>query len=163
MNKYSIRCRVTMPDKNQPARLEAIKKLLRETLISDQKTLVSLLKTQFDIETNQPVLSRDLRRLGVSKKEINQEMFYALPDLDIRIELIKQAVIEIKYNEALIVIKTHPGLAAFIGDYIDQETQLDILGCLAGENVVFITCHSIKSIQKTYEMICQKLHFKKNA
>jgi transcriptional regulator of arginine metabolism len=142
-------------------RQEAIKKLLNKTLISDQKTLVNLLKSEFGIETNQSVLSRDLRKLGVIKKEFNQKLFYTLPNLDMRIELLKLAITDIKYNETMIVVKTHPGLAAFVGDYIDSEADLSILGCLAGENVVFIACDSIKNIQDMYEIICEKLHFKK--
>jgi transcriptional regulator of arginine metabolism len=142
-------------------RQKAIKQLLSETGISDQKTLVDLLKSKFGIETNQSVLSRDLRKLGVIKKEINQQLFYTLPDLDIKTELLKLAIIEMNYNEVMIVIHTQPGLAAFVGDYIDQETDLSILGCIAGENVVFIACHSIKQIHETYDKLCHKLHFKK--
>lgn len=143
-------------------RQEAIKELLNETLISDQKTLVELLKKKFGIETNQSVLSRDLRKLGVVKKEIQHGLFYILPDFDVKVELLKLAIIEIKYNETMIVITTQPGLAAFVGDYIDQEAHLDLLGCLAGENVVFVACPSIKNIQETYELLCQKLHVKKH-
>src|SRR5436190_51010 len=100
--------------------------------------LVDLLKSEFGVETNQSVVSKDLRKLGVIKKEINQKMIYFLQDSDITTELLRLAVINIKYNEMLIVIQTHPGLAAFVGDYIDNKCNLNILGCLAGENVVFI-------------------------
>lgn len=151
-----------MADKNNPLnRQEAIKKLLSEMLISDQKTLIETLSKKFGIKTSQSALSRDFRNLGVIKKEINNEIYYTLPNFNLTEELIRLAVIEIKYNEIMIVIKTHPGLASFVGDYIDQKANQDILGCLAGENVVFIACHSIKNIQETYDVICRKLHSKK--
>jgi transcriptional regulator of arginine metabolism len=140
-------------------RLEAIKSLLNQKFISDQKTLVTLLKNQFGIKTNQSVVSRDLRRLGVIKKEINHDLVYTLPEIDVKTELLKLAIIDIQMNEIMIVVKTLPGLAAFVGDSIDQfSEELDILGCLAGENVVFITPTSIKQIHPVYRKICQKLH-----
>lgn len=140
-------------------RQDAIKELLKEALISDQKSLLALLENKYGIVTNQTALSRDLRKLGVIKKEVNQKMVYSLPDFDVKTELLRLAILDIKYNEVMIVIKTQPGLASFVGDYIDQEANVDILGCLAGENVVFITCHSIKNILEIYENICQQLHF----
>ena len=143
-------------------RQDAIKKLLNETLISDQKTLVDLLRSNFGIETNQSALSRDLRQLGVIKREIDQKLVYTLPDFDVVAELLKLAVIDIQHNETMIVIKTHPGLAAFVGDYVDNEADLNlnIIGCLAGENVLFIACNSVKNIEKIYELVCQKLYYK---
>ena len=146
--------------KNLETRLEAIKQLLSEEAVTDQRLLVDLLKDKFKITTNQSVLSRDLRRLGVLKKEINNKLCYIIPTLDVNVELLKLAILDIKYNETTIVIKTFPGLADFVGDNIDQQEDMDILGCLAGENVVFIACKSIKSIQEIYHLICKKLHFK---
>ena len=61
----------------------------------------------------------------------------------------------------MIVITTHPGLAAFVGDFLDKEKGLNVLGSLAGENVVFVVPTSIKHIAKTYKIVCEKLHFKK--
>lgn len=141
-------------------RQEAIKKLISEILISEQKTLVSLLKEKFGIKTNQSVLSRDLRKLGIIKKEVNQQLVYTLPNSSVIDEILKLSIIDIKYNETIIVINTQPGLAAFVADFIDQKASTDTLGCLAGENVVFIACHSIKNIEETYKIICQKLNFK---
>jgi transcriptional regulator of arginine metabolism len=144
-------------------RHEALKKIIAEVLISDQNTLVHLLKEKFGIETNQSILSRDLRKLGIVKKETDKGLYYTLPDSDVIAELLKIAIIDIRHNEAIIVLKTYPGLAAFVGDYIDQEaTDLPILGCLAGENVVFVTCQSTKNTEEVYEALCQKIHIRKH-
>lgn len=142
-------------------RLEAIKKLLQEVLIPDQSTFVKLLMDRYGIKTNQSILSRDLRKLKVSKKAINNQLFYSLPETNVIGEILKLAIVDIAYNESLIVIKTHPGLAAFVGDYIDQNPDTEILGCLAGENVVFITCYSTKKIEEIYHKLCFELNFKK--
>jgi transcriptional regulator of arginine metabolism len=143
------------------ARQKAIQEILNSERISDQKTLVQLLKERYGIETNQAVISRDLRRLGVIKKQVNDEMIYETPTTDITVEILKLAILDIQYNEMMIVIKTHPGLAAFVGDYLDQFTDLEVLGSLAGENVVFVVPESIKKIKIIYQIICQKMHFKR--
>ncbi|MBS0655394.1 MAG: hypothetical protein JSR46_06445, partial [Verrucomicrobia bacterium] len=129
--------------------------------IADQMQLVKLLKERFSLETNQAAVSRDLRKLGVTKKEVNGVYIYALPVIDIRAEILRLAIIDIEHNETMIVITTLAGLADFVGDSIDQHQDIDILGCLSGENVVFVTPRSIKQLQATYQTICEKLHFKK--
>ncbi len=150
-----------MNTNSSAARHQAILELVRKNAISDQHELVSLLKQHYNIESNQTVVSRDLRKLGIVKKIVSGILVYDLPEVNVRSEIIKLGVIDIVYNETMIVIKTHPGLADFVGDCLDQHDDLDVLGCLAGENVVFVTPLSIKKIKITYKKICEKFHFKK--
>lgn len=147
--------------KSALVRQNAIKELVKTKSISDQKQLVEFLIEHYEIETNQAVVSRDLRKLGVIKKMINGVLSYEMPDVDVSAEILKLALIDINHNESMIVIKTQPGLADFVGDCVDQHHDLEVLGCLAGENVVFVTPKSIKNIRKTYEKVCEKFHFKK--
>ena len=91
---------------------------------------------------------------------VNEVMIYEMPDVDVTTEILRLALLDIAHNESMIVIKTHPGLADFVGDCVDRHSDLDVLGCLAGENVVFIIPKSIKNIRKTCEAICEKFHFK---
>ena len=142
-------------------RQNMIEELLKREMISDQKKIVESLNTDYGIETNQAVVSRDLRRLGVVKKMLNDVMVYEIPTIDIQTEVLQLALIDIIHNETAIVIKTLPGLAAFVGDYLDKQVNLDVIGCLAGENVVFVVPKSIKEIEQTCQMIRQKLQFKK--
>ena len=142
-------------------RQQFIKELIAEKAISDQKQIVDLLKEKYDIETNQTIVSRDLRKLGVIKKDINGAMVYEIADIDIQAEIFRLALVDIKHNEAMIVIKTQPGLSAFVGDYIDKCDDLNILGCLAGENIVFIVPETISELTNTYNAICKKFQIKK--
>lgn len=150
-----------MNENNSESRQKAIKELINKRAISDQNQLVELLSEQYDIKTNQAVVSRDLRKLGVTKKLIKGTLSYEVPDVDITIEILRLALIDISYNESMIVIKTQPALADFVGDFIDNQCDLDALGCLSGENIVFVSPISTKNIHKTYEQLCEKLHFKK--
>lgn len=147
--------------KNTETRQKIIQELIRKTVISDQKQLVEHLKEHYKIEANQAVISRDLRKLGVVKKMVNGVLSYEMPDVDVSTEILRLALVDISYNESTIVIKTYPGLADFVGDCIDQHEDLEVLGCLSGENVVFVAPKSIKNMHKTYEKLCEKLHFKK--
>lgn len=147
--------------KGAASRLEAIKELIRKQEVSDQKQLVELLKEQYQLETNQAVVSRDLRKLGIVKKVIKGVLSYELPETDVAAEILRLALIDIAHNDSMIVIKTHAGLADFVGDFIDQLEEGEILGCLAGENTLFVTPTHIKNIRSVYEKLCVQLYFKK--
>lgn len=139
----------------------AILKILKAELVSDQEMLVALLWKLYKIETNQAVVSRDLHKLGVTKKLVNGLLVYELPTTDILSEILKLAIIDIVHNESMIVIKTQPALADFVGDSIDGLEGLDILGCLAGENVVFVAPKTTKNIENIFKELCCKIGFKK--
>jgi len=47
------------------------------------------------------------------KKIRNDVLVYELPGIDIQTEILKLALVDIIHNEAMIVIKTQPGLADF--------------------------------------------------
>lgn len=144
-------------------RQDAIVDLLKKVAVFDQNQIVELLKKHYGIETNQVTISRDLRKLGVVKQLINDALIYNLPKTDVKAEILRLALVDISYNEVMIVIKTHPGLAAFVGDYIDQNQELEVLGSLAGENVVFVVPKSIKKIKNIYDALCENLNFKKKS
>jgi transcriptional regulator of arginine metabolism len=151
-----------MPNRHLPIdRQKAIVELVKKFAISDQKQLVDLLVQHYGIETNQAVISRDLRKLSVVKKMRGGELVYDLPESDIKSEILRLALVGISHNESMIVIKTQSGMADFVGDWVDQHQDLEVLGCLAGENVVFVAPKSIKNIKHTFQIICEKFKFRK--
>lgn len=154
-----------MKDNQNPSynRQHAIKELITEIAVSDQNQIVDLLKEKYGIETNQTIVSRDLRKLGIVKKMLNGSMIYEMAEIDVQTEIFRLALVDIDYNESMIVIKTHPGLAAFVGDHLDQCNDLNILGCLAGENVVFIAPKTISELADTFAVICKKFQIKQGS
>lgn len=130
-------------------RQQAIRSLIGARKIADQQSLLELLDKEYNIQTSQAVISRDLRSLGVVKKTVNGQVMYDNVD-DPSKDLLRKAIISIAHNEALIVVTTLAGCAAFVGDYIDAHKHLGILGTLAGENVVFVTPISIRDIDQLY-------------
>lgn len=148
---------------NTKARQAKIQELLKKEPITDQNQLVALLKEQYGLETNQTVISRDLLKLGVVKRMRNGVRVYEMPTLDVQEEILKLALISIEHNESMIVIKTQPALADFVGDCLDMHMDLEILGCLAGENVVFAVPKSVKNIAQVCNSIREKFNFTRNA
>ncbi|MCH9631369.1 MAG: Arginine repressor [Chlamydiia bacterium] len=143
---------------NITKRRTAISKLISQEKIDTQHDLITLLKNQFGIETNQAVISRDLKALNVVKKAIDGKRVFSLPARDVHEEVLKLGVQDIQKNEALIVVTVLEGLAPFVGDIID-DLSLDILGTLAGENTIFITPKSTHIIDEVYKQICKELYF----
>lgn len=142
-------------------RQKIIKQIISTHKITSQQELVDILEKKYSINTNQSSISRDLRKLKVIKTQQNNEIVYEIPNVDITVEILKLGIISIEHNETMILINTYPGLAPFVGDCIDKRNDLNILGCIAGENVVFVSPKRIKNIKKTYQTLCQKLCYKK--
>jgi len=143
------------------ARHKAIKNLIKKYPIEDQHDLVALLHKEHNIETNQSIVSRDLRQLGITKHKVKDKMLYELPQMDPQREILRLAISDITHNESMIIIKTMPGIADFVGDFIDAQDKIGVIGSLAGENVVFVVPASTKKIKQTFSKICAALHFKK--
>ena len=139
---------------------KAILELIKTERITDQEMLAERLRQVYGIQTNQVAISRDLRKLGVIKKVIQGVSMYALSEEDVKSQLISLAFVSIAHNGMMIVVKTHPGLADFIGDCLDQEEDLEILGCLAGENVVFVVPKHSKEIENVCKKICLRFGVK---
>lgn len=142
-------------------RLDAIKELIKNRPIEDQGTLVQLIKDTYGIDTNQSIVSRDLRAMGVTKRAVGDKLIYELEEVDASREILRLAVVDIQHNESMIVIKTLPGLAAFVGDFLDMREELEILGTVAGENTLFVVPKKVKDMEKLFSEVCKVLYYKK--
>jgi len=144
-------------------RYKMIETLVKEHAIEDQATLVKMLDEEYGFETNQVQVSRDLRRLGISKRKVGNQMIYHVPETDTVLEILRLAIVEVTHNESMIVVKTFPALADFVGDYLDSQEELDILGTLAGENTLLITPSSIKNIKTIFNEVCKVLYYQRKS
>lgn len=140
-------------------RREAIERLVSEELIEDQPSLIARLLEKHGISATQVQISRDLHALGIGKGKVGDRMVYLPRELDRQRELLRLAVLSVRHNEATIVVQTMAGMAALVGDYLDGQEGLSLLGTLAGENVLFIAPLSTTQIKATYEAVCRLLHF----
>lgn len=143
-------------------RYEKILEIIQDELIDGQQTLVKRLEERYGIKTNQVQVSRDLKRLGILKRMIGEKVAYAVPDVDPILEILRLAIVDVVCNESQIVIRTVPALADFVGDFLDAEEDLPILGTLSGENTLFVAPKSVQKIKETCEQVKKALHFVKD-
>ena len=138
----------------------AIQDLIKTHAVEDQAALLDLLKTKHGIETNQAAISRDLRSLGISKRTRGNTVVYDLPRVDVVSEIMYYAVKSIVHNESMIIVNTVSGTADVVGDFLDDQKDLEIMGTLAGENVVFVVPRTVKNIEKLCQQLAQRIKIK---
>ncbi|MCD7720640.1 MAG: arginine repressor [Prevotellaceae bacterium] len=130
------------------ARLEMLKMIVSSQEISTQNELTDELR-KTGIDSTQATLSRDLRRLRISKvRTLEGHYVYMLPEARITRSISQthatvkalhnKGVLNVKFSGNLAVVKTMPGYASHVALDIDQE-QLDcVLGTVAGDDTVLV-------------------------
>ena len=142
-------------------RQKAIRDIISKYEVEGQAELIELLLAKYNLETNQAAISRDLRSMGINKRKVNGRLIYDLDEGNISKKILQLAIVDVVHNEATIVVRTVPGLASFVGDFLDiNEERVDILGTVSGENTLFVSPYSIKKIKESYEKVCKILHYK---
>ncbi|QLB45238.1 transcriptional regulator ArgR [Mannheimia pernigra] len=123
---------------------EVFKSLLREEKFSSQSEIVAALQEMGFDNINQSKVSRMLSKFGaVRTRNTKMEMIYQLPvelSVPTTSSPLKNLVVDIDYNDALIVVKTSPGAAQLIARLLDSMGKAEgILGTIAGDDTIFIT------------------------
>lgn len=147
---------------NFSRRKAAIRELVQSQAVGDQAALLELLHTVYGIQTNQAAISRDLRSLGIVKRARGGSFVYELPTVDVVMEILGYAVKSIRHNEVMVVVNTVPGTAAFVGDFLDGQKDLKILGTLAGENTVVVMPQSVNDLPNLVQQLMQRIKLKGN-
>jgi len=125
-------------------RQQAILELIKEHPITTQTDLVRELRRRGH-PSDQSTISRDLRELGVIRAPHQGRAFrYELPPRSAPStwqglsHLIGDLVIRVDGNDSLLVLKTTPGGAPLVAADIDRIDSPDVVGTVAGDDVVLI-------------------------
>lgn len=148
----------------------ALRELLEQGLAGTQDE-IRLALEQNGIMVSQSKISRLLHKISAVKiTDAKGRAIYRLShDANLTHELLStnsqssigQLVTGITANEMLIVIHTNPGAASLVARILDQEKQtLDSLGCIAGDDTIFVAPKSSQAITTTLAAMKQLL-FKK--
>lgn len=137
----------------------AIKEIIGKKTVASQDELRQELKKK-GVEVTQATLSRDLRELGVGRVATGEGSHYVLqPAAEVKIlsPLVGAQVLGMAANESLIVVRTLPGSASVIGEYIDSLGHADIIGTIAGDNTLLViprsntrTSHIVKFLRQKF-------------
>jgi transcriptional regulator of arginine metabolism len=136
---------------------DALRMLLMGRKASTQEDIcVALEKLGYAI--NQSKASRLLRKIGAIKV-VNErgQIVYSLPREPAPPSMntpLRDLILDIVSNEAMVVIFTSPGSASMVARVLDySQISTHILGCIAGDDTIFVAPRSIKDTQRVVEEI----------
>ncbi|MGL9723515.1 transcriptional regulator ArgR [Sodalis sp. (in: enterobacteria)] len=142
--------------------VKAFKALLKEEKFSSQGEIVLALQEAGFENVNQSKVSRMLTKFGaVRTRNSKMEMVYCLQaelGVPTASSPLKNLVLDVDHNDALVVIHTSPGAAQLTARMLDSLGKSEgILGTIAGDDTVFTTPAPGFSVKRLYEFIL--VHF----
>ncbi len=143
---------------------KAFKSLLKEEKFGSQSEIVKGLQALGFDNINQSKVSRMLTKFGaIRTRNANLEMVYCLPSeqgIPTVSSSLKELIVSIDYNDALVVIQTGAGAAQLIARMLDSFGRTKgILGVVAGDDTIFITPIRNTKASELFEDICQLFDF----
>lgn len=125
-------------------RQEKIKELIEMYKIDTQDELIRRLK-ESGFSATQATMSRDIRELKLTKiSDGTNGYYYAFPSTIAQNDINKlnaslaHLIISVNSASNIVVIKTHAGMAQAVATGIDNIKSEDILGCVAGDDTIFV-------------------------
>ena len=152
-----------MASQKQEDLVKAFRQLLKDESCGSQSQIVSVLQEQGFDNISQSKVSRMLSRHGaVRARNARNDLVYCLPPemskLDANIS-VRDLVEEVASNGALIVIKTSPGAAQMVARLLDSISRAEgILGCVAGDDTIFVAPADVKEITAIQDSIEELFH-----
>lgn len=150
------------PSKNQ--RQSRILQIVRTQNISTQEDLVKALQ-EIDLDITQATISRDIKELGIIKVSTASGDQKYIPmnrsgeGVSGRLmKVFSEAVIAVDIAGTLVVIKTLPGMAQAAAAALDSMQLERIIGCIAGDDTIFLATHTEDHAKKTREKIVELSH-----
>lgn len=134
--------------KNRSQRIEVIKQIISQEIISSQDELQIRLQER-GCDVTQATLSRDLRSMQVMKvSDAKNGYIYRLIENKVveqkvasevsRLDFMAEGVVSIEFSGNLLVIKTLPGYANSVAILIDKANPVEIIGTVAGDDTILL-------------------------
>ena len=140
-------------------RLYCIRKIIAAGSVGSQEDLRRELARE-GCKVTQATLSRDLKDLGAAWVPGPGGGRYSLSAQSGAAALrpfMGSNVTDIAANETLILIRTLPGAAGTVAEYIDSQRLPEVLGTVAGDNTVLVIPSSIKLLPPLQRALKEKL------
>ena len=124
-------------------RQRALLNIINTRVVRTQEELIELLLAQ-GFAATQATVSRDLRELNIRKVRVEDTYRYAVvaadeaEKKDTISDMFLNSIKSVTHAENLIVVKTAPGMAMAVGAGIDAKNIDGVLGCIAGDDTVFL-------------------------
>lgn len=140
-------------------RLFTIKEIVGREAVASQEELRRRLAKR-GCRVTQATLSRDMKELGLFRVATPAGGRYALQpagEMQVLRPLVGAEVIAIDSNEVMIVVRTLPGCASTVGEYIDVLRHQEILGTVAGDNTLLVIPATTRSTRAVEQFLKLKL------
>ena len=116
--------------------------LIKTREIGTQEELLDLLKSK-GYDVTQATISRDIRELNLTKVNSGGKQKYAVIIKDEEfsdkyVRVLKEGFVSMVSSGNLIVLKTVVGMAMAVATAIDALEMNEIIGCIAGDDTIFI-------------------------
>lgn len=148
------------------SRQGTILNLIQQNNIETQDELKSLLEER-GYHTTQATISRDIRELNITKVTYNGNCHkYAVRTTSTNHstgsykQILENSMMSIDYSENIIVVKTVPGMAMAVAAAIDNLDMEGIMGCIAGDDTIFL---AIKRSSMAQEIVGEIKNVAKHA
>jgi transcriptional regulator of arginine metabolism len=147
--------------------VRSFKALLKEERFGSQSDIVEALKIEGFENINQSKVSRMLTKFGaVRTRNAKMEMVYCLP-VELGVPTVssslRELVLDIDRNNAMVVIHTGPGAAQLIARLLDSLGKSEgILGVVAGDDTIFITPTLQITTLALYQSVCELFEYSGN-
>lgn len=144
-------------------RFEVILSCIENNDVETQEELVRHLQNA-GLRVAQATISRDIKELGLIKVSLpNGRYKYALPpslvekDVSEKMHLVfQQSIVSVDSAINTIVIKTISGMAQAAACAVDALSHPDIVGCLAGDDTIFIVTRDEAKARKLVHFFLEK-------
>jgi len=144
---------------DKQARHYTIREIISAKLIARQDDLRRELRRR-GCAVTQATLSRDMKDLGVVRVTTDEGSRYTLqPAAGTQAlrPIVGAEVLTIGANENMIVVRTLPGCASTVGEFIDMQKHEEILGTVAGDNTLLVIPVSHRHTKNVVELLKDKL------
>ena len=116
--------------------------LIKTKEIGTQEELLDLLKSK-GYDVTQATISRDIRELNLTKINAGDKQKYAVIAKDEEfsdkyVRVLKEGFVSMISSGNLIVLRTVIGMAMAVATAIDALEMSEIVGCIAGDDTIFI-------------------------
>ncbi len=138
-------------------RQEVIKSIISANNVETQEELLNLLIKE-GFNTTQATISRDIKELNLKKVTYDGgRKKYSIsnnsPDTDVKddasySQVLKNSIVSMEHSENIIVIKTVSGMAMAVGASVDRLKIDEIMGCIAGDDTLFLAIRDKNMAEK---------------
>ena len=129
-------------------RHDKIIELINNYEVETQEQLASLLKDS-GYDVTQATVSRDIRQMKLTKQvtpDGRQKYVYTTADPEVMhdkyVSVIKAGYVSMDVAGNLLVIRTVSGMAMAVAAAIDALDMPEIIGCIAGDDTIFVAMKS---------------------